>query len=331
MLHQVEMVTLEELVPKNHIYRKFKELWNLNDVKKELKKIELQNPTEYVGCGIFRLFLCLLIQFMEDLSDRELEEYLRSNLVSKWFCGFGLVEKTPKNSLFSKVRKRIGTKRLSKIFNILRDQLKSQGYMNEVFTFIDASHLISKANLWEERDKAIKEKYDKLNNKILPKVSKDKQAKIGCKGNNKFWYGYKKHASVDMQSGMINKVAVTPANTIDSKGMKHVTPNQGAVYADKGYCDKNAKKAVAKRNLHLAAIKKNNMKDKDLDRWYSKIRAPYERVFSKTNHRVRYKGIEKNQFTAFMESIVHNLKRLVMLNEIYPPPVNSILSRDYCV
>ena len=320
MSNQVEMVTLEELVPTNHIYRKFKKLWDFSDIKTELEKIE--TDSDYKGYGVFRLFLCALVQFMENLSDRELETYMQGNNHAKWFCNFGLVEKTPDYTVFSRIRKRIGTKRLSKIFNILREQLKSQGYMNEVFTFIDASHLISKAALWKERDDAIKEKYEKLNNEILPKFTKDKQANFGCKGGNKFWYGFKKHASVDMQSGMINKVAITKASTIDSKGMKHVTPDSGAVYADKGYCDKNAKKAVAKRNLHLAAIKKNNMKNKnkDLDKWYSKIRAPYERVFSKTNHRVRYRGIEKNQFTAFMEAISHNLKRMVVLNEIYPPP-----------
>ena len=81
--------------------------------------------------------------------------------------------------------------------------------MNEVFTFIDASHLISKSTLWKERDEAIKEKHDKLNNDNLPKFTKDKQANFGCKGGNKFWYGCKKHTSVDMQSGMINKVAIT--------------------------------------------------------------------------------------------------------------------------
>ena len=70
--------------------------------------------------------------------------------------------------------------------------------MSEVFTFVDASHLIAKANLWEERDAIIKNKYDKLNNTNLPKVAKDKQAKIGCKGVSKYWYGYKKHKSVDM-------------------------------------------------------------------------------------------------------------------------------------
>ncbi len=32
------------------------------------------------------------------------------------------------------------------------------------------------------------------------------------------WYGYKRHFSVDMQSALINKVAVTTANTTDSKG-----------------------------------------------------------------------------------------------------------------
>jgi|TARA_B110000259_G_scaffold38830_1_gene44306 hypothetical protein len=49
-----------------------------------------------------------------------------------------------------------------------------------------------------------------------------------------------------MQSGMINKVAITQASTIDSKGMKHVTPESGAVYADKGYCDKTLKLQLQK-------------------------------------------------------------------------------------
>ena len=37
-------------------------------------------------------------------------------------------------------------------------------------------------------------------------MANDKQARIGCKGKNKYWYGFKKHVSVDMQSGLINKV-----------------------------------------------------------------------------------------------------------------------------
>jgi len=39
--------------------------------------------------------------------------------------------------------------------------------MNEVFTFVDASHLIAKASLWEEWDEALKQKFEKLNNEVL--------------------------------------------------------------------------------------------------------------------------------------------------------------------
>lgn len=40
----------------------------------------------------------------------------------------------------------------------------------------------------------------------------------------------------------------------------------------------------------------------------------YERVFSKRNKRVRYRGVARNQFSAFMYAISFNLKRLVVLD-----------------
>ena len=86
-------------------------------------------------------------------------------------------------------------------------------------------------------------------------------------------------------------------------------------------CDKNAKQTAQIKNIHLAAVKKNNMKNKncDLDSYYTKLRAPFEHVFSKQNKRVRYKRIAKNQFTAFMEAITHNFKRMVVLTASAPP------------
>ncbi len=351
---QIEMICLDDLVTSNHIYRKFKLLWDLEKIRPELEKIE-QN-SDHKGYGVFRMFLCLLLQFVEDLSDRELEKFLVENTASKWFCQFGLTDKTPDHSAFGRIRAKIGTSRLSKIFTLLRDQLKSQGYISEVFTFIDATHLISKATLWKERDEAIEKKLKAeqklkksrertliavtaeviiekklsvLNNKNIADFAADKEARFGAKSKKKFWFGYKKHVSVDMQSGMINKVAITSAEVIDSKGFKNVTPKQGAVYADKGYCDKNVQAVAKANNLHLCAIKKNNMKGKnfDLDRWYSSIRSPYERVFSNCSKRTRYRGLVKNQFHAFMQTIAFNLKRLVVLTQentgsvINPPPI----------
>lgn len=320
-MYQIEMISLNDLIPSHHTYRKFVSIWNFKHVEMCLKKLEKDNP--YKGYGLLRLFKCLLLQFMEDLSDRELERYRQENLASKWFCDFGLSEKTPDYTVFSKFRKRLGTHFLSKTFANLREQLKACGLINEVFSFVDASHLITKANLWKERDAAIKQKYDKLNNEVLPKVATDRQARVGCKGKEKFWYGYKKHASVDMQSGLINKIAVTPANVTDAQGMKHVCPNGGSIYADKGYCTAPAQKAAKRRSCYLRAIKKNNMKgkNKDQDRWFSQLRSPYERVFAHQNKRVRYKGVAKNQFAEFMKAICFNLKRLTVLD-----PPNLVLN-----
>lgn len=317
MMTQVVMVSLEELVPNNHIYRKFMKLWDFQFVENQLNEIETNN--NYKGYGTLRLFKCLLLQFLEDLSDRELERFIQENTTAKWFCGFELTDKTPDFSVFSRIRQRIGTSKLSKIFLNLRDQLKARGYLSEFFNFVDATHLISKANLWKERDKIIKAKYEKLNNETLPKVAHDKEARIGCKGSNKFWYGYKKHVSVDMQSGLINKVAVTPANVSDAKGFKYVCPDKGITYADKAYCSHEIESIAKYNNGHIAAIKKNNMKtkNKDLDKWYSKIRSPFERVFSQRIRRTRYIGVVKNQFTAFMEAICFNITRLVVLEESY--------------
>ncbi len=106
-----------------------------------------------------------------------------------------------------------------------------------------------------------------------------------------------------MRSGLINKVAITRAN--------------GAVYADKGYCDKNVQRVAKANNIHLCTIKKNNMKGKnfDLDKGHCALRSPFERVFSNCSKRTRCCGIAKNQFHAFMQTIAFNLKRLVVLAE----------------
>ena len=112
--------------------------------------------------------------------------------------------------------------------------------------------------------------------------------------------------------GTVNKVAATPANVTDARGVRHVCPDQGAVFGDKGYCTQPAQAAPKRKGCHNATIKKRNMKgrDADRDRWYAHLRMPCERVFSKRSNRVRYKGQARVQFQVAMQAISHNLKRL---------------------
>jgi IS5 family transposase len=308
-------VFIDQLIKPNHRYRKFIEILDFEGISDILTPLISDN--QFKGYGILRLFKCLFLQVLEDLSDRELEVFLEENNAAKWFCGFNIGEKTPDYSLFSKIRKKIGIKLLADIFKQFRNQLKAKGFMNEIFTFVDATHLIARAQVWDERDKALKDKQKTLNNTNINKYAKDKDLRIGAKSKRKFWIGYKKSVSVDMRSGLINKVAVTKANKTDADAMKHVCPSQGAVFADKGYahCEKTAKK----KGLHLCAIQKDNnkLKNRDKDKWISKMRSPYERVFSKENKRCRYRGLLKNQWTGFMQSLTFNVKRMLALKEEY--------------
>ena len=68
----------------------------------------------------------LVLQFMEDLSDRELERFVAENTSAKLFCDFSLISQTPDHSLFSCLRQSIGTNALASIFNSVREQLKQK-------------------------------------------------------------------------------------------------------------------------------------------------------------------------------------------------------------
>ena len=62
-MYTSEVVTLEKLVPENHMYRRFVKLWSFYNVEKLLLNIETDN--NYKGYGLMRLFKCLLLQFMK--------------------------------------------------------------------------------------------------------------------------------------------------------------------------------------------------------------------------------------------------------------------------
>ena len=306
-------LSLDSWVPKDHPYRHLDQVLSFAALSAPYQDIYSAKGRKEKGVE-FGL-RTLVLQFIEDLSDREMERYLQENNAGKWFCDLALGEKTPDHSYLGDFRKRLGTTRLMDIFGQVRESLKHMGLIREVFTFVDASQLVSKLTTWDDRDKAIKKGLETFNNDTAPEVAADRQARFGCKGNKKYWFGYKEHVSVDRQSGLIKKVAATSAEVTDADGLARVCPNGGAVFGDKGYCVDPAKTTLKRKGCHNATIKKNNMKDKDYrkDGWLSAMRSPYERVFAHRNKRVRYRGLKKVPFQVGIRARVFNLKRVMAL------------------
>lgn len=308
-ISQFEENLFTSVIPSDHAYRKIIRLINFDAISKELQKAysNLGQP----GIPAVRGLKALLLQFWEDYSDRQMEAAVRENLAIRWFCGFSLTEKTPDHSYFGKFRKRIGTKRVADIFNAVNEQLRREGLFGNIFYFIDASAIIVKTALWEERDRAIKDGHDKLNNLIVKEYASDKDARWGAKSKKNIWFGYKRHTSVDMRYGLITKTTVTPANVLDYQVVEQICPKQGYIFMDKLYDTKETDRKIMGSGCSPGTIRKNNNpnKNRDLDKWRSRWRMPYEATFSKLRKRARYKGKVKVAFQNFGESIIYNLKK----------------------
>lgn len=313
ILLSTEEEIFNKLVAPDHPFRKLNKIIDFDNLVEPLR--ELYSDLGQTGVDIAKGFKALLIQFWEDYSDRQMEKAVKENIAVKWFCGFALTQNTPDHTYFCKLRQRIGAHRLTVVFNTVNKELEQRGLFGNVFHFIDASAIITKTALWEERDRAIKDGEKTLNNAVVGKYAADKDARWGAKSKHNIWFGYKRHTAVDMRHGLIEKTAVTAANVLDFKMLQQVCPSQGLVFADKLYDCREADAALRAYGCHPAIIRKNNnrTKQKDLDRWRSQVRMPFEGIFSKLKKRARYRGLDKVAFQNFFASIVHNLKKAVTI------------------
>ena len=147
------LLALDDLVPKNHPFRAHERVIDIHALAKPLDA-----PHSYLGrreTGAERGLRLLILQFMHDLSDREMELFINDNNAARRFCLFGLQERTPDHSRFCKFRSRLVTKGLMDVFAVMRESMKSAGLVREAETFVDSSKLESKLNAWKEWDRVI--------------------------------------------------------------------------------------------------------------------------------------------------------------------------------
>ena len=193
--------------------------------------------------------------------------------------------------------------------------MKEAGPTREILAFVDASKLESKLNVWGERDRVLAAGRAEFANETPQEATLDVDARQGSKGPGKNFHGYMRHDAVDMQSGLIDRVAATSGEVTDAAGLAYVCPSGGAVYADKGDRGRDAIDTLEASGRHDATIEHDNMKieDRDKDGRISRMRSPYERAFSKTPNRMRCPGLDKAQFQVGAFAFARNLKRMVAL------------------
>ena len=99
-IKQIEIVSVGSKVSQEHPYRKLRETL---DFKGLVKSVEFEERELGATGYIFgRHVMCLILQFIENLTDRQIQRFMEENNAGKWFCDFGISEETPTYSTICK-------------------------------------------------------------------------------------------------------------------------------------------------------------------------------------------------------------------------------------
>ena len=130
------------------------------------------------------LFKVVFLQFLYDLSDREVEEQANLHRACKWFAGLQPEEKAPHYSVLCRFRSRLGAEKFQAIFNEIIRQAREAGLVHDRLRIIDATHLQAKVDLFR-----LPSPPPGTPPAELPD-SPDPDARFGRKSEKKSFYGY---------------------------------------------------------------------------------------------------------------------------------------------
>jgi len=337
----------DRVIPRNHFLMRLNEIvpWHRFTYKmvKYYRGAAKQGRPPYDPAMLLKM---LLIAFLYNLSERQVEEVANFNLPVKCFLGLAADELAPDHSTLTAFKSRILENGRLQAFEKLLAEIIAIAQEKDIqfgsIQVMDSVHTIANVNV---------EKDDKRQNKD-GKPPRDPSARWGVKGSRRqrdehgrkveqkeYFYGYKAHVSLNAETGLITSMAHTPGNAYDGHQLPALLDKDLAqglpvavVTADRGYDDSGNHVLLSSKGIH-SAIHLNDYrtqkKDPNKAPWLLlqqstpyqqglKERYKVERKFgeAKEQHglrRCRYVGLLRYAMQGFLTAIALNLKRMVLL------------------
>ncbi len=136
--YQSEIISVDELVPKNHLVRKLKRALNLDFIYEEVKDLYSDIGRKSIDAVV--LFKLNILQHtFVILSMKQTIKEVEVNVDYRWYLGYGFNEKVPHFGTFSKnyTRRFEDTDIFEKIFEKIVKQIIDSGFIKEENVFID--------------------------------------------------------------------------------------------------------------------------------------------------------------------------------------------------
>jgi transposase len=146
--YQLEMVTLEELVPKDHLVRKVDATINFEFIRDEVSHLYCHDNGRPAIDPVV-LFKMMLLGYLFGIpSERRLVQEIQVNVAYRWFLRMGLTDKVPDASTLSqnRIRRFNGTDIFQRVFDNIVEQAIAKGLVGGRVLYTDSTHLKANAN-----------------------------------------------------------------------------------------------------------------------------------------------------------------------------------------
>lgn len=158
---QMEIFSIEEFVPKNHLLRKIDAAIDFSHIYKIVEELYCaDNGRPSIDPVV--IFKMVLIQHLYGLpSLRRTVEEIKMNVAYRWFIGYLMNEEVPHFSTISyNFKHRYTEKTIEEIFYWILREIEKAGYLTPEAVFVDGTHIKGK----RQHEKAVK--------KAVPKAAK---------------------------------------------------------------------------------------------------------------------------------------------------------------
>ena len=242
---QLEFVSLENMVPQDHLLRKIDDAIDFKKIYEFVEDLYCEdNGRPSVDPVV--LFKIVLIQHIYGISSlrRTLEE-VSMNLAYRWFIGYPLNEAVPHFSTVSyNFKHRFNHATVEYVFRWVLKAAAEEGYLDTEAIFVDGTHIKASANLKKQAKKAVPKQAKRYAKELFDEVNKDREehgkkpfsddsdkkppeeketvvsttdpeSGVFHKGEHKKCFAYEAHTACDKHNFVVG-VHVTPGNIHDS-------------------------------------------------------------------------------------------------------------------
>jgi transposase len=149
-------VSLEDLVPEDHFYRRQEATLDLSFVRELVATLYAKGGRPSVDPVVF--FKLQLVMFFEDLrSERQLMRVVSDRLSVRWYLGYDLHESLPEHSSLTRIREHYGLEAFRRFFERIVEECFEAGLVWGKELFFDSTKVEANASLDSAGSRALVE------------------------------------------------------------------------------------------------------------------------------------------------------------------------------